>query len=600
MDLVDSRGFMKESQIFGKLLVLKNIITSEVLEQANAQVALPQETRAIDVILVQDFNVDRDKVYTEISKLYAIPKLNIIADKLSIEEINQIKEFLDQIPKDLKDEALDKGIIPYKIQKKRIETLLILAANPIDTLPRTIAEKLKAKRHEVAYCPWDQVMAIVDSIKTDENEYLKNLEEQEDQIDINAIEESKSEDSDDLLDQEINKGALVYLFEAALVEAVKLKISDVHIIPSGNTAIEIFFRQDGKLQLWKRKEPVNPAAFQAVVKDRSSEVDRFKVDEAQDGFIQREIDGTTIRFRVSILPIVSVQHDKHYESIVIRILDDRNVITDIDKLGFLPQARADFEKAVSKPQGLIIVTGPTGSGKSTTLIGALYHVTNPEKNVLTVEQPVEYVIKGARQIKISHKLDFQDAIRAILRHDPDIVLVGEIRDKQTAEIGIKLANTGHLTLSTLHTNDAPSAVSRLYKMGVETFLIAYAINVIVAQRLVRRLCSCKKVVDPKNIEAYKQNGIDGQLIEDGHVFEANGCEICRGTGYKGRAAIHEALYFTKEIREEIVNSKSDIDEDRIRVLARKNGMLTLRDSGLELVRNGVTSLEEVIATTTTD
>jgi type IV pilus assembly protein PilB len=591
---------MKESQIFGKLLVLKNIVTKEILEQATAKADNPQENRSIDVILVQDFAIDRDKVYTEISKLYAIPKLTIAADNLTLDEVNKIKEFFEDLPKDLKEEAMAKGVVPFKIQKKRIETLLILAANPIDSTPRTIAEKLKAKRHEIAYCPWDQIQAILALLKSDENEFLKNLEASEDQIDINAIEESQSDDSDDLLDQEINKGALVYLFEAALVEAVKQKISDVHIIPSGNTAIEIFFRQDGKLRLWKRKEPVNPSAFQAVIKDRSNEVDRFKIDEAQDGVLQRDIDGTTIRFRVSILPIVTAQHDKHYESIVIRILDDRNVITDINKLGFLPQAREDFEKAVSKPQGLIIVTGPTGSGKSTTLIGALYHVTNPEKNVLTVEQPVEYVIKGARQIKISHKLDFQDAIRAILRHDPDIVLVGEIRDKQTAEIGIKLANTGHLTLSTLHTNDAPSAVSRLYKMGVETFLIAYAINIIVAQRLVRRLCSCKKPVDVSQVDVYKQNGFTLEEIESGQIFEANGCEICRGSGYKGRAAVHEALYFTKEIREAIVNSKSDIDEDMIRDLARKNGMLTLRDSGLALVKNGVTSLEDVISTTTTD
>ncbi len=591
---------MKESQIFGKLLVLKNIVTKEVLEEASKKADNPKESRSIDVILIQDYDIDRDKIYAEISKLYAIPKMYVEPGDISLDEIEQIKKKMELLPKELKEYAFNKGIIPFKIQKKRVETLIILSANPIDLNIKPIVDKLKVKRHEVAYCPWEQTQRILDLLKTDENVFLKNLEDQESQIDINAIEESQNEDSEDLLDREINKGALVFLFEAALVEAVKQKISDVHIIPSGNSAIEIYFRQDGKLRLWKRKDQVNPAAFQAVVKDRSSEVDRFKVDEAQDGFLQREIDGTTIRFRVSILPIVSVQSDKNYESIVIRILDDRNVITDINKLGFLKQARDDFERAVSKPQGLIIVTGPTGSGKSTTLIGALYHVTNPEKNVLTVEQPVEYVIKGARQIKISQKLDFQQAIRAILRHDPDIVLVGEIRDKQTAEIGIKLANTGHLTLSTLHTNDAPSAVARLYKMGVETFLIAYAINIIVAQRLVRRLCICKKKADISKADIYEGHGISADLIKEGKIFEPVGCDLCRGTGYKGRAAIHEALYFTKEIRESIVNSKSDIDEDEIKELAKANGMLTLRDSGLELVRQGVTSLEDVIASTATD
>jgi type IV pilus assembly protein PilB len=328
-------------------------------------------------------------------------------------------------------------------------------------------------------------------------------------------------------------------------------------------------------------------------------VDRFKIDEAQDGFIQREIENHIIRFRVSIMPLVSKETNRNYESIVIRILDDRNVIDNIDKLGFLPQARKDFEDAVSRPQGLVIVTGPTGSGKSTTLLAALYHVITPEKNILTVEDPVEYVIKGARQLKISAKLDFNQAIRSILRHDPDIVMVGEIRDKETAETAIKLANTGHLTFSTLHTNDAPSAISRLYKMEIETFLIAYAINIIVAQRLLRRLCSnCKKPVSSDKYQYLIKNGVSEEDLNQGKVFDAVGCDKCNGSGYKGRAAIHESLFFTREIRQAIVNAKTDINEDLIREIAKGQGMLSLRESGLELVRQGITTIEEVVYTTT--
>ena len=199
--------------------------------------------------------------------------------------------------------------------------------------------------------------------------------------------------------------------------------------------------------------------------------------------------------------MVGTELRSKFESVVIRILDDRKVITDLNKLGLTGYARTAFDAAIRKPQGMVILTGPTGSGKSTTLVAALYQVIDPTVNVLTVEDPVEYVIKGARQLKISHKMNFEQAIRAILRHDPDIVLVGEMRDKETAEVAIKLANTGHLTFSTLHTNDAPSAVSRLYKMGIEPFLIAYAINIIVAQRLIRRLCpECKRrvtTIDPE-------------------------------------------------------------------------------------------------------
>jgi type IV pilus assembly protein PilB len=338
----------------------------------------------------------------------------------------------------------------------------------------------------------------------------------------------------------------------------------------------------------------------AVVKDRSKGMDRFERERAQDGFIQREIDGHIIRFRVSVLPTVGTELKNKFESIVIRILDDRKVIRDLSKLGLTGYANQAFVKAISQPQGMIILTGPTGSGKSTTLIAALYQVINPTKNVLTVEDPVEYVIEGARQLKIGHKMNFEQAIRSILRHDPDIVLVGEMRDKETAETAIKLANTGHLTFSTLHTNDAPSAVARLYKMGVEPFLIAYAINIIVAQRLIRKLCEyCKRKVN--NLEDHiAAAGLNIKDWQGYDIYEAVGCDKCNNTGYKGRMAIHEALYFTKEIRRIIVRSGEEVDEEAIREQARKDGTISLRESGFEKVRLGFTSIHEVIGATMED
>jgi len=330
-----------------------------------------------------------------------------------------------------------------------------------------------------------------------------------------------------------------------------------------------------------------------VLKDRAKNVDRFERESAQDGYIQRKIAGHDIRFRVSIMPIVGSEYSHKFESIVIRILDDRQVITDLEQLGFRGLAREMFEKAISQPQGMVIVTGPTGSGKSTTLIAALHQIVSPELNILTVEDPVEYIIPGVRQLKIGHKMNFEQALRSILRHDPDVVMVGEIRDKETGEMAIKLANTGHLTFSTLHTNDAPSAVSRLYKMGIETFLIAYAINIIIAQRLMRRLCDkCKRPIQEGTHQVARSLGFNGLEIMKYQMFEAVGCEQCHN-GYKGRIAIHEALYFSKKIRQLIFEAGGNINEDAIRQEASNSGMKTLLASARENVLAGITTLDEV-------
>jgi type IV pilus assembly protein PilB len=366
-----------------------------------------------------------------------------------------------------------------------------------------------------------------------------------------AGEESVDEQA---LDAEINKSLLVNLFEGCLVEAVRRDVSDVHIIAAENNRTNFLFRVDGNLQIWHSQDGTVPEAVLAVVKDRTKGVDRFEREMSQDGFIQRVIDGHQLRFRVSILPIVTTEFKHKFESVVIRVLDDRKVITDLEKLGLQGPARAFFYKAIQKPQGIIILTGPTGSGKSTTLIAALYQVIDPTVNVLTIEEPVEYIIRGARQLKIGPKMSFEQSIRGILRHDPDIVLVGEMRDKITAETAIKLANTGHLVFSTLHTNDAPSAVARLYKMGIEPFLIAYAINIVVAQRLIRTICKfCKEPMDPEERNDLVKFGFTEEDVATTTFYRAVGCEKCNG-GYKGRAAIHEALFFTKAIKDIILNA----------------------------------------------
>jgi type II secretory ATPase GspE/PulE/Tfp pilus assembly ATPase PilB-like protein len=434
------------------------------------------------------------------------------------------------------------------------------------------------------------------------NQYLEKLDDAPAVFDMGTEFNADDELVDgEALDAEINRSRLINLFEAALVEAVTRGASDLHIFPNSDGHVEIHMRIDGDLEQWHLEDNVRPEAFLSVVKDNSTNVDRFDRDSAQDGFIQRWVDGTLIRFRVSILPIASAKQEVHAESIVIRILDDRKVLTDLSKIGLNGVAMERFDQAIRQPNGMVILTGPTGSGKSTTLVAALYQVVTSKVNVLTVEDPVEYLMKGIRQIKLSHKLDLEGALRAILRHDPDIVMVGEMRDQHTAELAIKLANTGHLTFSTLHTNDAPSAVSRLFKMGVEPFLIAYAINLVVAQRLVRKLCPDCKTPEGSPVPATLSHlGFTDEELSSGQLYKAGtdtSCPTCKGAGFKGRRAVAETLMFTSGIRNIIMASEDTVDEDRLREAAVAEGMMTLTDCGRAIAMEGETTIDEVLRVT---
>ncbi|MGE5363813.1 MAG: GspE/PulE family protein [Bacteroidota bacterium] len=583
----------------GYLLLKKGIIDTAVLEQAlqAKQNDGGKIKRNLAQILVQDFGFDHDTIFREVAILYAFRELNIKPEEIPAERIEEMKKTIGSQGDELKQQMLEHKIIPFMFDDKIKDKLILAAIDPTDKSIPKIAFGLNAKKYEVTYIRKKDYNRLIQIVVPPENLYLKALEESADEINVEKEENNIDEEA---LDAEINKSALINLIEGALIEGVRKGASDIHIVPNSNSRTDIMFRIDGNLKLWHSQEGTLPEAVASVVKDRSKGLDRFEREKAQDGFIQREIDGHIIRFRVSVLPMVGTELKNKFESTVIRILDDRKVIKDLEKLGLTGYAKEAFTKAINKPQGMVILTGPTGSGKSTTLVAALYQVIDPTVNVLTVEDPVEYVIEGSRQLKIGHKMNFEQAIRSILRHDPDIVLVGEMRDKETAEVAIKLANTGHLTFSTLHTNDAPSAVSRLYKMGIEPFLIAYAINIIVAQRLIRRLCDCKRLVQNIDEALAKSAQIDPEEWKDYPIYEPVGCEKCSRTGYKGRLAIHEALYFTKEIRQIIVNAGGDVDEEKIRNQAKLDGSLSLREAGLEKVKLGLTSIQEVLASTTED
>lgn len=592
VDITDKIGFT---------LLKKGIIDYETLEKSLKVKESDggRNRRNLGQILVHDFGADHDAVFREVAELYAFREIKLDDETADKSRVEFIRKLVDALPETTRSMLMEAQMLPLKYDERQPDKLIIVAADPTDRRLPLIARNFNAKKYEVAYSRRDSIKKLLEQIIPVENEFLRQLENNQESVEV---QEDESGFDEGVLEAEINKSALVNLFEGALVEAVRQGVSDIHIVPKDGKRTEFWFRLDGNLQLWHAQENTLPEAIAAVVKDRSKNVDRFEREAAQDGFIQRVIDDHRIRFRVSIMPMVGTEFKHKYESIVIRVLDDRKVITDLGKLGLQGPTMESFKKAITKPQGIVILTGPTGSGKSTTLVAALHAVIDPTVNVLTVEEPVEYIIKGSRQLKIGPKMNFEAAIRGILRHDPDIVLVGEMRDKTTAEIAIKLANTGHLTFSTLHTNDAPSAVSRLYKMGIEPFLIAYAINVIVAQRLVRTLCQlCKRQIPADEIDRdmYLSFGFREDELENPVFYEAVGCSKCSG-GYKGRAAIHEALYFTKNIRVMIAKAGKEVDEEQIREQAIKDGMWTLRRSGIERIKSGVTTLEEIAASTTDD
>ena len=550
-------------------------------------------------VLAENPALDREKIFTEAATIYAFKRCPISrSDMLAF-----LNRSGDQFEQEQWQQFARLSMVPVAA---RVESTggdlqwVFVTHDPLRPVVNQYLRSLKLKRYEIYYVPESVIRDLIQKGVLNKNEFLERLSQDEIAYDLGLSFEESDEGGvdEDALVAEINRSKLINLFEAMLLEAVRRGVSDIHIFPSHSRQVEIHFRTDGDLALWHIEDRIHPEAFLAVVKDNVMNVDRFEREAAQDGFIQRTVDDTIIRFRVSVLPLATASTDIRSESIVIRVLDDRKVILDLKQIGLQKVAYDRFQHAIRQPYGMVILTGPTGSGKTTTLYASLQQVVSPKRNVLTVEDPVEYILPGVRQIKLGHKLGLEMALRSILRHDPDIVMVGEMRDRPTAELAIKLANTGHLTFSTLHTNDAPSAVSRLYKMGVEPFLIAYAINLIVAQRLIRRLCpECKVSVEKPDMILLERLGFDLDRLDElelyTHGLDEN-CNTCSGQGYKGRRAISETMLFTPEIRRCIVEAKETIVEDELRTLAVEQGMLTLQDSALEVVKEGDTSLEEMM------
>ncbi len=397
-------------------------------------------------------------------------------------------------------------------------------------------------------------------------------------------------ESDDLdLSKAAEDASIIRFVNQILTEALATRATDVHV-EAFEDQMKVRYRVDGNLV--EASIPPEVRKYHAAIVSRIKILSHLDIAEKripQDGRIRVKIAGRDIDLRVSVIPMI------HGEAVVLRILDRGNMKFGLEYLGMAPRDGAVFDRVLQMPHGIVLVTGPTGSGKTTTLYAALSKINTPDLKIITVEDPVEYQLHGINQIQVNTKtgLTFGSALRAILRHDPDVVLIGEIRDKETAEIAVQASLTGHLVFSTLHTNDAPGAATRLIDMGVEPYLIASSVELVLAQRLVRVICKqCKEETPQADLE--KSRRLYGDLVPP-VVYRGAGCRNCLGTGYRGRMGVFEMMAMTEEVRSLIMTHAST---GAIRKIALEQGMSSLRTDGWRLVRAGTTTIEEIVFATT--
>lgn len=560
----------------GEMLVRDSIISDTQLELALAQQS--DTGGSLGRIIIDSGYASEYELAAALGRQLEVPFIT-----LSHYEIDP--GILDSIPADI---VRKYQIIPVD---KTGDTLTVALADPSNIV---LIDELRL----LTQCKIVPVISfeseIQDAIRNyyqqadDVDEMLKEVSEDEAESFSmeGGLDEAGGEMVDDLAPDPTD-APVIQLVNMIIQEAIKMRASDIHIEPYEKN-LRLRYRVDGVLQ--EGKSP--PKKFQNAIISRikiMSELDIAERRLPQDGRFKVTASGKNIDFRVSTCPMA------HGEKVVIRLLDSSNLMLNLTDLGMSQEALDKFEEQIRAPWGMCLVTGPTGSGKSTTLYSALSTINDNRKNISTVEDPIEYQLKGINQVQARPEIDltFANALKAFLRQDPDIIMVGEIRDLETAEIAVKAALTGHLVLSTLHTNDAPSTVNRLTNMGVEPFLVTAALNLVVAQRLVRRICdNCREEINLPP-EVLKEIGME----EGTTAYRGQGCERCGGRQYKGRLALYELMVLSDDMRDQIVGG---ITSTQLKRMAMDEGMETLRMAGITKVREGVTTVDEVIGTTAGD
>lgn len=516
---------------------------------------------------------------------------NALSLKLNLQLLDLDFFETDLIPADFPVALIEKTrIIPIK---KTASTVTVAVANPIDnSYEKDIKFQMNLSVVTVVVEENKLLNVLTNFLQQKGVSFAKEMESVDDVL----FEEEEEKVQEVVPESDVEDAPVVKFIQMVLMEAIKNKVSDIHFEPY-EKSYRVRYRLDGSLYE-SRKAPVG---MREKIASRIKVISNLDISEKripQDGRFKLPLSkDRAIDFRVSTLPTL------WGEKIVMRILDSSAASLDIERLGYDPEQKASLLAAVSRPYGMVLVTGPTGSGKTVSLYSCLNILNKEDVNICTAEDPAEINLPGVNQVTMNEKagLTFAAALKSFLRQDPDTILVGEIRDLETADIAIKAAQTGHMVLSTLHTNDAPKTITRLMNMGVKPFNIASSVILITAQRLARRLCPhCKEVSDvPEDVllsEGMDQSELDGYRSK-WHIYRPVGCDECGGKGYKGRVGIYQVMPITEEIRKIILREGTDIE---IAESARRNGVYGLREAGLKKVKDGITSLEEVLATTNLD
>ncbi|MFQ5901948.1 MAG: type II secretion system ATPase GspE [Thermodesulfobacteriota bacterium] len=562
-----------EDKPIGRILLTQGLIDKEMLERGMKEQANTGERLASTLVRL-GFLSEKDMLKA-LSVQLEIPYLS--PDSYPKEAIPIIPPLSVKFMKHY-------AVIP--IGKNGV-TIKIATANPLDTFPIEALKTATGCNVEIAIGHEKDILSAIDICYGNGAVTMEKIIEDMEEEDIKDVQREKwdLEEVEHLKDM-AQEAPIINLVNLIITRAVERGASDIHIEPFEDS-LHIRHRIDGVLH----STEFPPKGLHAAIVSRIKIMAKLNIAERrlpQDGRIKLKVLGRDIDIRVATIPTL------YGEGVVMRLLDSSDIIN-LDTLGFLPQTRATIHSLIEKPYGMILATGPTGSGKSTTLYAALSKMDSSHKKIITIEDPIEYYLEGISQIQVKPKigLSFASGLRSIVRQDPDVIMVGEIRDPETADIAIHAALTGHLILSTLHTNDAAGAITRLIDMGIESYLISSSLLGVVAQRLVRITCNkCKALYEP-DADAFNRIGIDtaGSGIQ---ICKGEGCETCDYTGYRGRTGIFEFMPIDDDIRHLIVEKKG---ADVIRQMAIKNGMITLRKDGWEKVRQGITTLEEIIRVT---